>query len=135
MQNVTRIALDLAKSVFEIAVSDRPARVMRRERLPRARFLSSFAKQPRARVVMEACGSAHYRGRRIEQLSSPIGFAAGLDSPPQPTSTTRPRSRWQTRSQGLSGLSGPARGPYQPVAADLPAAELALLHSWSPDRP
>ena len=68
MQNDTRIAVDLAKSVFEIAVSDRPGKVVRRERLPRSRFLSFFAQQPAATVVMEACGSAHYWGRRIEQL-------------------------------------------------------------------
>jgi transposase len=60
MQNDTRIAVDLAKSVFEIAVSDRPGRVGRRERLPRAQFLSFLAQQPAATVVMEACGSAHY---------------------------------------------------------------------------
>ena len=68
MQNDTRIAVDLAKSVFEIAVSDRPGRVGRRERLPRAQFLSFFAQQPAATVVMEACGSAHYWGRRLEGL-------------------------------------------------------------------
>lgn len=68
MQNDTRIAVDLAKAVFEIAVSNRPGRVSRRERLPRAQFLNFFALQPRATVVMEACGSAHYWGRRIEGL-------------------------------------------------------------------
>ena len=72
MQNDTRIAVDLAKSVFEIAVSDRPGRVARRERLPRSRFLSFFAQQPAATVVMEACGSAHYWGRRIEQLGHKV---------------------------------------------------------------
>ncbi len=40
----------------------------RRERLPRAQFLPFLAQQPAATVVMEACGSAHYWGRRIEQL-------------------------------------------------------------------
>jgi transposase len=59
MQNDTRIAVDLAKAVFEIAVSDRPGRVARRERLPRSRFLSFFAQHPAANVVLEACGSAH----------------------------------------------------------------------------
>lgn len=68
MQNDTRIAVDLAKSVFEIAVSDRPGRVGPRGRLPRAQFLSFFAQRPAATVVMEACGSAHYWGRRIEAL-------------------------------------------------------------------
>ena len=68
MQDDTRIAVDVAKAVFEIAVSDRPGRVSRRERLPRARFLNFFAQQRAATVVMEACGSAHYWGRRIEGL-------------------------------------------------------------------
>ncbi len=72
MQNDTRIAVDLAKAVFEIAVSDRPGRVARRERLPRARFLAFFAQHPAANVVMEACGSAHYWGRRIEQLGHQV---------------------------------------------------------------
>ena len=72
MQNDTRIAVDLAKSVFEIAVSDRPGRVSRRERLPRSQFVDFFAQQPAATVVMEACGSAHYWGRRIEQLGHQV---------------------------------------------------------------
>src|SRR4030095_3486149 len=68
MQNDTRIAVDLAKTVFEIAVSSRPGCVSRRERLPRAQFLNFLALQQRATVVMEAGGSAHYWGRRIEGL-------------------------------------------------------------------
>ena len=68
MQNDTRIAVDVAKSVFEIAVSDRPGHIVRRERLTRAQFLEFFVNHPPATVVMEACGSAHYWGRRIEAL-------------------------------------------------------------------
>lgn len=72
MQNDTRIAVEVAKAVFEIAVSDRPGRIVRRERLPRAQFLTFFAQQPAATVVMEACGSAHHWGRRIEQLGHQV---------------------------------------------------------------
>jgi transposase len=67
MSNDTRIAVDIAKAVFEVAISDRPGRVARRERFGRAEFLSFFAQQPPATIVMEACGSAHHWGRRIEQ--------------------------------------------------------------------
>jgi transposase len=67
MQNDTRIAVDIAKAVFEVAVSDRPGRVSRHARLRRGQFLEFFA-QPGATVVMEACGSAHYWGPRIDQL-------------------------------------------------------------------
>ncbi len=42
MQHTT-IAVDLAKSVFELAVSDRPGQVSERHRLSRTRFERFFA--------------------------------------------------------------------------------------------
>ena len=68
----TRIAVDVAKAVFEVAISDRPGHVVRRERLPRAQFLAFIAQQPQATVVMEACGSAHYWGRKIQALGHQV---------------------------------------------------------------
>ena len=68
MSNDTRIAVDVAKAVFEIAVSDRPGHVVRRERPPRSQFLAFMAQQPPATVVMEACGSAHHWARKIQAL-------------------------------------------------------------------
>jgi hypothetical protein len=38
MSNDTRIAIDVAKAVFELAISDRAGHVARRVRLPRAQF-------------------------------------------------------------------------------------------------
>ena len=43
MQNDTRIAVDVAKSVFEVAVSVRPGQVARRERLTTAKQLPPVA--------------------------------------------------------------------------------------------
>jgi len=40
MSQDTRIAVDVAKAVFEIAISDRPGHVIRRERPKRRQFLS-----------------------------------------------------------------------------------------------
>jgi transposase len=68
MSNDTRIAVDVAKAVFELAISDRAGHVARRVRLPRAQFLPFMAQQPMATVVMEACGSAHYWAREIQKL-------------------------------------------------------------------
>lgn len=68
MGNDTLVAVDIAKEVFEVGVSDRPGRVVRRRRLARFEFLEFFVQLPPATVVMEACGSAHYWGRRIEEL-------------------------------------------------------------------
>lgn len=68
MSNDTRIAVDVAKAVFEVAISDRPGHVKRRERPSRDQFLNFMAQQPAATVVMEACGSAHHWGRKLQAL-------------------------------------------------------------------
>jgi len=52
MQNHTVIGVDVAKAVFEIAVSDRPGHVCRRARLPRAQVMEFFAQEPAPR----SCG-------------------------------------------------------------------------------
>jgi transposase len=59
----TTIAVDLAKSVFEVALSQRPGRVSARRRLSRGQFSRFLAEQAPATVVMEACGTAHFWGR------------------------------------------------------------------------
>ena len=68
----TLIAVDLAKNVFEIAVSERPGVVTRRRRLRRSKFLDFLAQQEPATVVIEACGSAHHWGRKIGELGHRI---------------------------------------------------------------
>jgi transposase len=68
MPNDTLIAVDLAKSVFEIAVSDRPGKVSEQRRVSRDKFLAFFVNHPQATVVREACGSAHHWAREIEKL-------------------------------------------------------------------
>jgi len=67
MQHPT-IAVDLAKNVFEIAVSRRVGKVHERKRLPRSQFLSFFADREASLVLLEACGSAHYWARKLESL-------------------------------------------------------------------
>ena len=68
MENDTLVAVDIAKEVFEVGISDRPGRVARRLRLARCEFLECFAQLPAATVVMEACGSAHFWARRMQAL-------------------------------------------------------------------
>ena len=65
MNHPTTYAVDLAKSVFEIAVSDRPGHVHERHRLARDRFLTFFAHREPATVLLEACGSAHHWAREL----------------------------------------------------------------------
>lgn len=66
--NSTRVAVDLAKSVFQVAISSEPGRVDEQHRLSRERFGRFFAAQASTEVVMEACGTAHHWGRQLEAL-------------------------------------------------------------------
>lgn len=72
MEKDTVVAVDIAKMVFEVAVSHQPGRVAQKERLSREAFPVFLAQMPAATVVMEACGSAHFWGRRIEDLGHEV---------------------------------------------------------------
>jgi transposase len=70
--NDTTIAVDLAKSVFEVAVSQRPGRVGERQRLSRSALLPFFARRQPATVLLEACGTAHFWARELERLGHQV---------------------------------------------------------------
>ena len=63
--DATTVGIDLAKNVFEIALADERGHIVERQRLSRTRFDRSFVNRPACRIVMEACGSAHYHARRL----------------------------------------------------------------------
>ena len=67
-----QIGVDLAKSVFEVAVSKVPGRVHERRRLSRAALTAFFAARPPAEVLLEACGSAHHWGRELQRLGHTV---------------------------------------------------------------
>jgi transposase len=75
----TTIAVDLAKSVFQVAVSSRRGSVDIERRLSRDRFLTFFAQQPPAKVVLEACGSAHHWARQLQGLGHTVRLLPAHD--------------------------------------------------------
>ena len=72
MEKHTVVAVDIAKSVFDAAVSHEPGRVAETHRLSRKLFLPFFAQMPAATVVMEACGSAHFWARKLQELGHQV---------------------------------------------------------------
>jgi len=71
MQSTT-IAVDLAKSVFQIVVSNRPGKVSESHRLSRSQLLRFFAERQPALVVLEACGTAHHWARQLRGLGHQV---------------------------------------------------------------
>jgi transposase len=70
----TQVAVDLAKSVFQVSVSHAPGRVDEQHRLSRRRFRTFFLHRPPTHVLMEACGSAHHWGRELLSLGHHVSL-------------------------------------------------------------
>ena len=67
----TTIGLDLAKNVFYYTELNRNMRVVRQARLRRSQVLEHFSRLESSKVrcvAMEACGSAHFWGRKLQEL-------------------------------------------------------------------
>ncbi|MGB7300838.1 MAG: IS110 family transposase [Burkholderiaceae bacterium] len=64
----TIVGVDLAKSVFQLAVADSNWQCTASHRLNRAQFEAWFVNRSVDLVVMEACGSAHHWARRLISL-------------------------------------------------------------------
>jgi transposase len=64
----TQVAVDLAKSVFEIAVSHEVGQVTEHRRLNRSGFRRFLEGLEPAEILMEACCTAHYWGRECRAM-------------------------------------------------------------------
>lgn len=65
--HATTIAVDLAKSVFQISIANQSDRIIERKRLTRNQFKRFLSQQDPATVVMEACATAHHWCRYAEE--------------------------------------------------------------------
>ncbi len=123
MSENTTVAVDLAKSVFELAVSPRPGHVAERHRLSRGELLRFFALRPAATVLLEACGSAHFWAREIERLGHHVVLL-----PPQHVRRYRPRNKTD-RADAKALLEAFRNEEIRPVPVKSPAQQqLAALH-------
>src|SRR5271170_1019800 len=75
--NVTRLAVDLAKNVFQLYGVDANQRGIFEKKVTRSKFFEQVAKLGPAEIVMEACGSANYWARLFREK----GYQVRLISP------------------------------------------------------
>lgn len=78
----TMVAVDLAKDVFELAYADAEHRIVARKRLSRRAFAHALDNRGPLRVVMEACGSAHYWARRFTRQGHSVRLLPARDVRP-----------------------------------------------------
>ncbi|NNF17955.1 MAG: IS110 family transposase [Gammaproteobacteria bacterium] len=66
------IAIDLAKSIFQVCVFDKHMKVLSNKSMRRAAMLRFLVKQSAALVAIEACGSSHYWGRKAQSFGHQV---------------------------------------------------------------
>jgi len=66
------IAIDLAKSVFQVCGVNDNLKPMFNDKLSRRTFLKFMAKQPATNVFMEACYSSNYWARELSNLGHDV---------------------------------------------------------------
>ena len=76
MREITTLAIDLAKRVFQLHGVDARGVCVLRKQLQRAQLLSFLAQLPVCLVAMEACGGAHHWGRHIAALGHRVKLIA-----------------------------------------------------------
>lgn len=72
MVEVSIIGIDLAKRVFQVHGTAADGSVVFRRKLSRQKLLGYLSQQPRCRVAMEACATAHYWGREIMKFGHEV---------------------------------------------------------------
>ena len=74
LARVTRIGLDLAKTVFQVHGVDAKGEVVIARKLRRGTMLEFFGRLAPCVVAMEACGSAHHWGRQLVALGHAVNL-------------------------------------------------------------
>jgi transposase len=74
--NATTFGLDLAKRVMQVHWVDGETGEICRRQLKRGQVLEFFARRAPAVIAMEACGSAHYWGRKLKGLGHQVRLIA-----------------------------------------------------------
>ncbi len=114
------IAVDVAKSVFQVAESPRPGRVSRELRLSRRQFERYLAQIPPARILFEACGSSHHWARQaLAAHHTPVQLALGMYRGLAPCclrpAAAAPRTTRQPGRRRAAHLGAPLQGRSRPA--------------------
>ena len=66
--NCTTLGIDLAKNVFQLHGVDERGQVALQKRVSRSKLRATIAQLPACVIGMEACASAQYWARELQQL-------------------------------------------------------------------
>ena len=73
---ITTVGVDLAKNVFQVHVVDERGKAVLKKQLKRHQMLGFFSNMPLCLIGMEACGGAHFWGRRLQAQGHTVRLMA-----------------------------------------------------------
>lgn len=77
MKKFNTISIDLAKSVFQVALINTAGKILSNRQISRKKLQSFISRQGPSRIVMEACGSSNYWGRQFKSAGHEVLLVAG----------------------------------------------------------
>ncbi|SAL88791.1 transposase [Caballeronia arvi] len=117
--SVALLSIDLAKNIFQLhGVDERGHQVLSR-RVSRNKLLEAVVCLPCCRIVMEACGGAHYWARRFSAMGHCVQIIAPRFVKPFEKSR-KTIATMQRRSSKLHPVRPCATSPSQRPAAGYP---------------
>ncbi|MFV0448268.1 MAG: IS110 family transposase [Vibrio sp.] len=72
MNNLSTICIDLAKTVFQVALINKHGKLVSNQKVSQLKLISIVAQHPKAVVCMETCSTAHYWGRKFQQAGHKV---------------------------------------------------------------
>jgi transposase len=75
-QQLSTVAIDLAKKVFHLVGADTTGKILWRKRLTRHALMPFIAQLPPVLIGIEACGGAHYWARRFREHGHEVKLMA-----------------------------------------------------------
>ncbi len=97
--NITKIGIDLAKSVFQLHGIDSSGKVLIKKQIKRAQMAEYFVSLRPCLVGMETCGSAHHWARKLESF----GHMVKLMPPQMVVVQTRSKAFGHQETRRCSG--------------------------------
>jgi transposase len=120
MTQITTVAIDLAKRVFQLHGTDEQGHAVLRRQVRRGQLPAVLGQLPRCTVVMEACSSAHHWGR----VAASLGHRVRLIAPQHVKAFNR---RQKNDRNDAEAIACAARQPQLPSVALKSQEQQAVL--------
>lgn len=76
MKEISVLGIDLAKNIFQLHGADQSGAAVLKKKLNRSQLTLFMANLPQCKVAMEACGGAHFWGRKFQSMGHEVKLIA-----------------------------------------------------------